>query len=125
MKRNVIMEKPGNGNIETKHWKNWRNNCHLKKELHTIKKRGGGFTIENKFDKNDNNISMLEASNEFVEEKVTNENNISLSRNTTASLPSGIVDTIDKHDFLNDWGKGNPPKNTTGKLKDDSFCLIE
>ena len=38
---------------------------------------------------------MLETSNEVDEEKVTKENNISLSRNPIASFPSGIVDTSD------------------------------
>ena len=37
---------------------------------------------------------MLETSNEFDEEKVTNEKNISLSRDPIDSLPSGILKTI-------------------------------
>ena len=41
---------------------------------------------------------MLENSNEVDEEKVTKKNNISLSRDPTASFPSGIVETSDKND---------------------------
>ena len=39
---------------------------------------------------------MIENSNKLYEEKITKENNISLSRNPTASLPSGIVEYSDK-----------------------------
>ena len=39
---------------------------------------------------------MIENSNKFYEEKITKENNISLSRNPTASFPSGIVEYSDK-----------------------------
>ena len=52
-----------------------------------------------KFDKNDNKILMLETLNEVDEEKLTKENNISLSRDPIASFPSVILETIDKHDI--------------------------
>ena len=42
---------------------------------------------------------MLETSNEVDEKKVTNENNISLSRDTTVLLPLSIVDTFDKQNI--------------------------
>ena len=41
------------------------------------KKEEKNSTIENKFDKFGNQVSMLETSNKVDEEKVTNENNIS------------------------------------------------
>ena len=56
-------------------------------------------TIETKFDKNGNKISMLETSNEVDEEKVTKDNNISLSRDPIASLPPGILENVDKHNI--------------------------
>ena len=43
---------------------------------------------------------MLGTSNEFDEEKVTKENNISLPRYPIASFPSVILGTVDKHDIL-------------------------
>ena len=43
---------------------------------------------------------MLETSNKVDEKKVTKENNISLSRDPTYSLLSGIVETLDKHEIL-------------------------
>ena len=47
---------------------------HLKKEVHTIKnKKVNNSTIEIKFDKFGNKVSMLETSNEVDEEKVTKE----------------------------------------------------
>ena len=74
---------------------------HLKKELYTIKKRKvKKYTIETKFDKFGNKVSMLETSNEADYEKVTKENNISLSRDPTASLSSGTVEPFYKHDIL-------------------------
>ena len=51
------------------------------------------YTIETRFDKFGNKVSMLGTWNKFDEEKVTNGNNSSLSMDPTASLPSGIVDT--------------------------------
>ena len=42
---------------------------------------------------------MLETSNEVDEKKVTNKNNISLSRDTTVLLPLSIVDTFDKQNI--------------------------
>ena len=41
---------------------------------------------------------MLETSNEVDGEKITKENNISLSRDPTESLTSVIVDYSDKND---------------------------
>ena len=74
----------------------WEKIIHLKKEFHTIKKKKGkNSTIETKFDKFGKNVSMLETSNEVYEEKVTKEKKYSLSRFTTASFPSGIVETSD------------------------------
>ena len=40
---------------------------------------------------------MLETSNEVDEKKVTKDKNVSLSRDPTASFPSGVVETFDKH----------------------------
>ena len=40
---------------------------------------------------------MIETPNKVDEEKVTKDNNISLSRDTTAKLPSVIVDYSDKN----------------------------
>ena len=57
----------------------------------TLKKEGKNSTIETKFDKFVNKVSMLETSNKVDKEKVAKENNISLSRYPTASLPSDIV----------------------------------
>ena len=58
---------------------------HLKKELHTIKKkRVKNSTVETKFDKFGKKVSMLETSNEVDEEKVTKQKNISLSRDPTS-----------------------------------------
>ena len=56
-------------------------------------KRGKNSTIDTKFDKNDNNISMIETSNEVDEKRVTKENNISFSRDTNDTFPSVIVET--------------------------------
>ena len=42
---------------------------------------------------------MLETSNKFDEGKVTKEKNISFSKVTTDSYPSGIVETSDKQDI--------------------------
>ena len=42
---------------------------------------------------------MLKTSNKVDEEKVTKEKHISLSRDTISSFPSGILETVDKHDF--------------------------
>ena len=48
---------------------------------------GGTSTIENKSDKNGNRISMLDNSNKVNEEKLTKDNNFSLSRDHIVSLP--------------------------------------
>ena len=40
---------------------------------------------------------MLETSNYVDEDNVTKENNISFSKDSTDSFPSGIVDNFDKH----------------------------
>ena len=98
----------------------------MKKELHTIKKkRIKNSTIETKFDKFVNKVSIVETSNKVDEEKVTKENNISLSMDPTASLPSVIVETSDKHDILIIIeSEETPPKNPTGFLKDDASFLL-
>ena len=58
---------------------------HLKKELHAIKKkRVKQSTIETKFYKFGNKVSMFETLNKVDKEKVTIEKNISLSRGPTA-----------------------------------------
>ena len=68
-------------------------------QLHTIKKKKvKKSTIETKFDKLGNKVSMLENSKKVDEYKVTKENNISLSRYPTALSPSGIVETSYKND---------------------------
>ena len=72
---------------------------HLKKELYTIKnKRVKNSTIETKFDKFGNKVSMIETSNKFDRYKVIKEENLSFSRDTTASFPSVMLETSDKHD---------------------------
>ena len=51
------------------------------------KKEGRTFsTIETKFYKFGNKVSMLDTSNEADEEKITKQNNISFSRDSTASF---------------------------------------
>ena len=70
---------------------------HLNKQLHTIKNnKVENSTIQTKFDKFGNIFSMLETSNKVDEEKITKENNISLSRYPNDSLPSVIVEYSDK-----------------------------
>ena len=64
-----------------------------------MKRRIFIFTIETKFYKSGNKVSMLETSNKFDEEKVTKEDNIWLSRDPNASFPSDIVETLVKHDI--------------------------
>ena len=78
----------------------------LKKELHTIKNWVKTSFIETKFNKLGNKVSMLEASNEVDEEKVTKEKNISFSR---------ILLMIEAEE--------TPPKNT-GSLKYEAFSLL-
>ena len=71
---------------------------------------------------------MLENSNEVDEEKVTKKNNISLSRDPTASFPSGIVETSDKHDiFLMIEAEDPPPpqKKPHWKCERWYFVFIE
>ena len=51
-------------------------------------------TIDTKFDKFGNKFSMLETSSKVDKEKVTKEKNIPLSRDLTASFPSGIVNNV-------------------------------
>ena len=58
----------------------------LKEELHTIKKQGEHSTIEKKFDKFGDKFSIIETSNKVDGDKLTKENNISLSRDPNASL---------------------------------------
>ena len=72
---------------------------HPKKELHTIKNRKTS-TIDTKYDKNNNKISMPENPNEVDKQKVTKDNNISLSMDSIDSLTSGILETVDKQLFL-------------------------
>ena len=98
----------------------------LKKELRTIKKKKiKKSTIETKFDKFGNNISMLETSNKVDEEKVTKEKNISLSKDTTASYPSGIVETSDKNDIsLMMEAEETTQNKSTGNLKYDTLFLL-
>ena len=69
---------------------------HIKRELHATKRGGVTCTIDTKFGKFGNKASMLENSNEVDEEKETKDNNILLSRDPTASFPSGILETLDK-----------------------------
>ena len=72
---------------------------HMKKESHKIKKKKVKiYTIDTKFDKYGNKVSMLETSKGIAEWKVTKENNISLSRYPTDSFTSVIVDNSDKND---------------------------
>ena len=71
---------------------------HLKKEVHTEKKKKGKNSItETKFDKFGNKFSILETSNYVDEEKRIKENNILLYRDSIASFPSAIVDSSYKH----------------------------
>ena len=72
----------------------------LKKELHNRKKKKiKSSIIETKFDKFGNKVSMCETSNEVDEVKLTKDHNISLSKDTTASSQSSIVETSDKHNI--------------------------
>ena len=57
-------------------------------------------TIETKFHKLGNKISMLQNSNEVNEGKITKENNILLSRDPTVTLTLGIVGYSDKNNTL-------------------------
>ena len=77
-------------------WKNVKTNESSEEGITYHKKKS---TIETKFDKDGNNISMLETSNEVDKEKVTKDKNISLSRDPIYSFPSGILESIDKHDI--------------------------
>ena len=49
---------------------------HLKKQLDSPKKGGKTSTIETKFDKLGNNVSMIVTSHEVDEEKLAKENNM-------------------------------------------------
>ena len=49
---------------------------HIKKQLHTIKKKENNFTIEKIFDQDGNKVSMFETVQEVDEEIVTKESNI-------------------------------------------------
>ena len=96
--RNENYGKTEKNYLETWQWRNGKNNIHPKKELHTIKnKKTKNYTIGTKFDKFVTKVSMIETPKKVYEEKVTKENNISLSRDPTTSFPSGIVDTSDKN----------------------------
>ena len=65
---------------------------------------------------------MLETSNKVDEGKVTKERNISLSKDTTASSPSGIVETSYKHDIsLMIEAEETIQNKSTGNLKDDTL----
>ena len=98
----------------------------LKQELNTIKKKKvKNSTIETKFHKLGNKISMLENSNEVNEGKVTKKNNILLSRDTTVSLPLGIVEYSDKNNTLLMIKSEEPPvQKNTENLKDDAVFLL-
>ena len=54
---------------------------------------------------------MLKNSNEVDEGKITKENNISLSRDPIDSFPSGILETVDKHNIslMNEAEDPPPP----------------
>ena len=94
----------------------------MNKELHTKKKKKmKSSIIETKFDKFGNKVSIKETSNEVYKGKVTNEKNISLSRDTIASFLSGIMQTSDKHEILFMIKSDENPQKDTGNLKDDTF----
>ena len=68
---------------------------------------------------------MLETSNVFDEEKVTKEQNITLSRYTIASFPSGILQTVDKHNvLLIIEAQETPQISNIRNLKDDALFLF-
>ena len=68
---------------------------------------------------------MLETSNVFDEEKVTKEQNITLSRYTIASFPSGILEIVDKHYIsLMIEAEETPQKHTIENLKYDALFLL-
>ena len=82
------------------------------------KEESGNSTIETKIDKLGNKISMHETSNGVDEDKVTKDTNISFSRGTPASLPSGIVEYSDKNDTsLMIEVEEMPPQKTLEILK--------
>ena len=81
--------------------KKWRNKSVIWRRNYIPLKRGKNSTIDTKFDKNDNNISMIETSNEVDEKRVTKENNISFSRDTNDTFPSVIVETSENRIWWN------------------------
>ena len=70
---------------------------HLKKELHTFKKkRENNSTIETKFDQYGNKFSIFETVKEVDKKKVTKDNNILLTGEPIASLLSVNVEYSDE-----------------------------
>ena len=77
--------------------KKWKNKLVIQRKNYIPQKRKKTSTIETKFDKFGNKVSMLETLNEVDEEIITKENDIPLSRDPTSSFQSGIVYDFDKH----------------------------
>ena len=68
---------------------------------------------------------MIETSNEVDEEKVIKANKISLSRYHIASLPSGLLQTVNKHNISVMIEAEEPsPKITIENLKYDALFLL-
>ena len=67
---------------------------------------------------------MLDTSNEVDWQKITNENNISLSRDTNDLFPSVIVETSDKHNISLMIEEEETPQKNTGNLKDYALFLL-
>ena len=89
------------------------------------KEEGKKSNIETKFDKFGNQVSIIETSNKFDDEKVTNEKNISLSGDPTGSFPSGVVETSDKNNTsLMIEAEETPPKQNTENLKYDAVLFF-
>ena len=95
MKKRAFLEKIEGKKIKFKNEKQ-KDTLFIILKKNTIKKREKNSTIETKYDKYSNEVSLFETVKKLNEEKVTKENNILLKREPTTSLLSGNIKYLDQ-----------------------------
>ena len=78
-------------------WRYGKRKLSYKKELHTMpKNKEKSYTIETKFDKSSNKVSMYETIKEVYEETIIKEHITLLTKDNTTSIQSDNVEDIGK-----------------------------
>ena len=92
--------------------------------MNTIKNLENNSTLETKFDKDGNKVSMFETVKEVYDETIIKEQIVSLSQNKTTSHQAGNVKYMYDINTLLMIEAGVPKKCKMGHLKEDNIYLM-